>query len=383
MKLIKEAKKEIQADTENKLKKKLLALLRDDGRGHHHAKYAKRLEDFLIKIVPRAVDPKFIAAVSWEEMTIFISDGFVTNDPDIFYQLSVLMRHELAHYLLQHDIRMAKYLSDKYGDETYLRWSTSKLLHKTLNIVMDLEISNKVYKQDDDKEVVRNLTDGIRFLPGLVTDDIAAGWTSMNLIEMYDAVEKEMEGIKNSILAAWNALDLNKLINPFDKSAYIKNHIVHELHVYTDINRPTNFYGPLDKFIKTDNVPYHFALYDDDKSICIAKYSSLDEAWQELIVAIAEEFIPENGYTRQDVRDIVAEIAKTKPIDTYTIKSKAGYDVIKLYTPEDKFIAVDALKAMLSGLDEYDTWYAKIQKVLSDPKYSDADRQKILDAINK
>jgi hypothetical protein len=38
---------------------------------------------------------------------------------------------------------------------------------------------------------------------------------------------------------------------------------------------------------------------------------------------------------------------------------------------------------MLSELDEYDTWYAKVQKVLSDSKYSDADRQKIFDAINK
>jgi hypothetical protein len=84
------------------------------------------------------------------------------------------MRHELAHYLLQHDIRMAQYIAKKYGDEYANHFKLSNLLHKTLNIIMDLEISNKVYKQDDDKEVVKNLTDGVRFLPGLVTDDIAA-----------------------------------------------------------------------------------------------------------------------------------------------------------------------------------------------------------------
>ena len=84
------------------------------------------------------------------------------------------MRHELAHYLLQHDIRMAQYIAKKYGDVYYNHFKLSSLLHKTLNIIMDLEISNKVYKQDDDKKVVKNLTDGVRFLPGLVTEDIAA-----------------------------------------------------------------------------------------------------------------------------------------------------------------------------------------------------------------
>ena len=195
MKILKEAGKEIQTETEKKLKKKLLALLRNDGKGHHHAKYAARLEDFMIKIVPRAEEPNFVAAASWEDITVYISDGFVTNDQEIFYQLSVLMRHELAHYLLQHDIRMAKYISDKYGDEYAKHFKLSNLLHQTCNIVMDLEISNKVYLQDDDKAVVRNLTDGVRFLPGLVTEDIVSSWKKMNLIEMYDAVEKEIENI--------------------------------------------------------------------------------------------------------------------------------------------------------------------------------------------
>ena len=201
MKNLKEAGKEIQTETEKRLKKKLLALLRNDGKGHHHAKYAARLEDFMIKIVPRSEEPNFVAAVSWEDATVYISDGFVTNDPEIFYQLSVLMRHELAHYLLQHDIRMAKYISDKYGDEYAKHFKLSNLLHQTCNIIMDLEISNQVYIQNDDKDVVRNLTDGVRFLSGLVTEDIVSSWKKMNLIEMYDAVEKEIENIKQSIVA--------------------------------------------------------------------------------------------------------------------------------------------------------------------------------------
>ena len=43
---------------------------------------------------------------------------------------------------------------------------------------------------------------------------------------------------------------MSKLVNPFDKAAFIKNHIVNELNVYTDTKHPTNFFGTLDQFIK-------------------------------------------------------------------------------------------------------------------------------------
>ena len=52
MKIFKEAApREVMTKREKALKKKLIALLRDDGKGHRHAKYAERLEDFIIKIV--------------------------------------------------------------------------------------------------------------------------------------------------------------------------------------------------------------------------------------------------------------------------------------------------------------------------------------------
>ena len=47
-----EARREFMGDTEKRLKRKLIALLRDDGKGNHHAKYAERLEKFDIQIVP-------------------------------------------------------------------------------------------------------------------------------------------------------------------------------------------------------------------------------------------------------------------------------------------------------------------------------------------
>ena len=175
---------------------------------------------------------------------------------------------------------------------------------------------------------------------------------------------------------------MSKLVNPFDKKSYIKSHIISDLNVYTDIKHPTNFFGTLSKFIQNKAL-YHFVPFDSQNSICMVKFSSLPDLYQEIIIAIAEEFISQNGYTRQELRDRIVEIAKTSTVEVYILKGKNGNEIIKIYNPEEKFIAIDALKAMLPELDEYDTWYAKVQKVLSDSKYSDADRQKIFDAINK
>ena len=169
------------------------------------------------------------------------------------------------------------------------------------------------------------------------------------------------------------------------KKDYVRNFIVGKLHSYSDINHPTGFFCTLDEFIAgtKKNALYHFAPFDDGNSICVAKFTSLSDFYQEIIVKIAKEFVAANGYTRQDVRDRVAEIGKTSPLEPYSLKTNKKKELIKIYNPEEKFLAIDALKAMLHSLDEYDTWYAKIQKVLSDTKYSDADRQRILDEINK
>lgn len=76
-KLIEAPAREVETKRERVLKKYLMALLRDDKRGHKHAKYAERLEDFILKIVDHTKEPNMTAAVSFEEQTIYISDGFL------------------------------------------------------------------------------------------------------------------------------------------------------------------------------------------------------------------------------------------------------------------------------------------------------------------
>lgn len=167
---ITEAKeKEFESDAEKKLKRKLIALLKDDGNGHHHAKYAARLEDFLLKIVDREINPRMTAAINWEYDTIYVSSGFVTNDKALFSQLSVLMRHELAHNLMCHQVRMMHKLVSKYGEKHYTHIKMSQSIHELLNVIEDFEISNKRYTAED-KVTVQNLLIGGERIVGLVTE---------------------------------------------------------------------------------------------------------------------------------------------------------------------------------------------------------------------
>ena len=85
----------------------------------------------------------------------------------------------------------------------------------------------------------------------------------MTLIEMYDAVEAEIEAINKSILAKWDALDMSTLtMSKYDlgykEKGYIRNHIVDTLNAYADVKHPTNFFGTLTDFLK-NRALYHFA----------------------------------------------------------------------------------------------------------------------------
>ena len=380
MKKIREAQaQEWEGSAETTLKKRLIALLQDDGKGHRHAKFAARLKDFLIKIIDRNEQPNFTAAIQWEEPeTIFVSSGFLTNDEKLFGQLSVLMRHELAHNLMCHEIRMMHKITKKYGKKHYTRLKMSQSIHQILNIIEDFEISNERYTPED-KITVEHLWCGGREIKGLVTEK-HRDWDKMSLEEMYDAINEEIATVQNRILQRFDQLDLA------DKDLggsrdFITREIVSNLNNYTDYNHPTNFFGTLDKYMQ-DKALYHFVPYDDNGRICMIKYSNLPEQYQEIIKAIAKEFTEANGYNKQDLRDIVKEIAKTSGVTVYNINDKKNHIVIDLYTPEEKFLAIDCLKAIIPTLEEYNTWYEKIQKTLSDPKYAN-DLQRIFDEVNK
>lgn len=383
MKIFKEAApREVMTKREKALKKKLIALLRDDGKGHRHAKYAERLEDFIVKIVSLEDDPGMTAAVNFEEVTIYISEGFLT-DPDTFYQLNVLMRHELAHYLMQHQIRMLDKLISKYGKDSGTRMSMSIAIHKLLNIIEDFEISNKRYTEAD-KIIVKNMTLNFEVIGGLVTEEIRKDWQKLSVIEMYDMLSKEIESIQSSLRWSWNYGESVAEIGERDQD-WLKKNIRNIAYNYADEKRQTNFFGEIEKYIK-DKALYHFAVFDRPNKPCIIKFSTLPENYQNIIKDIYNEIAkPENQYTKAMVKDLILAVVKSSPFEITSLKhSTLGHTFSTLYTPEEKFIAVDTLKAMLPTLEHYQTWYDKVKRVLGDTsKYSTEDLEAVLAALNK
>ena len=386
--IIEATAREVSTKREKILKKRLLALLRDDGQGHKHAKYAERLEDFIIKIVSYKENPRMTAAVNFDEATIYISDGFL-SDPDTFYQLNVLMRHELAHYLMQHQLRMMHKFIEKYGEDGGTRISMSASLHHLMNIIEDFEISNERYT-DEDKIVVKNMKLAGREIGGLITEKIRGTWASMSVIEMYDALEEEIQKLQESILAKWQILDLDEI---GEKDDYI-HHNVKNTAFYIDVKAPTNFLGTLEKFVNNKAL-YHFFPFDEQDGHgriipCIVKYSSLPDVYQKITKDIFEAIT--NGYknasgntvfyTKQQVRDLIVEIAKTNILQVYDVMDPAGAELLNLYTPEEKLIAIDALKALLPTLELRQTWYDKVTKTMGDDtKYSLDDLEAALAAL--
>ena len=400
--LIEAQAREVETKRERVLKKYLMALLRDDRRGHKHAKYAERLEDFILKIVDHKKDPEMTAAVSFEEQTIYISDGFLMGGiwkdekkdqySDSFYQLNVLMRHELAHYLMQHQIRMMDKIISKYGKDGGTRISMSQSLHRLINIIEDFEISNTRYTAAD-KIVVKNMLLAGREIGGLVTENIRNGWEKLTVLQMFDKLTEEIEGLQQGILASWQALDLNKI---GDEEDYMHHNIKNTVALYIDTKAPTNFMGSVEKYVK-DQALYHFWPFDrieDGRPVlCIVRCSSLPDIFQNVIKdifnAITAGYKDANGnvmyYTKQMAREYLDTVAKSHVLQTVSLTApNANESFVTLYTPEEKLLATDTLKALIPTLELRKTWYDKVMRVMDDDsKYSIDDLESVLAALEK
>lgn len=401
-KLIEARAREVETKKEKVLKKYLMNLLRDDKRGHKHAKYAERLEDFILKIVDRNREPKMTAAISFDEQTIYISDGFLMGGiwkddkreqySDSFYQLNVLMRHELAHYLMQHQIRMMDKIIAKYGKDGGTRISMSQSLHHLINIIEDFEISNTRYTEAD-KIVVKNMVLAGREIGGLVTEKIRNGWEKLTVLQMFDKLSEEIEGLQQGILASWQALDLNKI---GDEEDYMHHNIKNTAALYIDTKAQTNFIGSIEKFVK-DQALYHFWPFDRVENgrpiLCIVKYSSLPDIYQDIIKGIFDTisggYEDTKGetvfYTKQIVKGYIETIAKSHVLQTITLTiPNSNKEFLTLYTPEEKLVATDTLKALIPTLELRQTWYDKVTRVMGDDtKYSIEDLESVLAALEK
>ena len=338
--------REFMNDTEKRLKKKLVALLRDDGKGHRHAKYADRLEKFDIQIVPLDVDPMFTAGIVFDRGIIYIGEGFLT-DPATFYQLNVLLRHELAHNLLMHQIRMAY----KVGEEAHLHIQLSQSLHELTNIIADDEISNRKYSEED-KIIVRNMTLNGKLIGGLVTEDHRKDWINMSIEEMYDQICIEIGEIQEQLLSGRSVIDI-----AMEKGDDPINGGILGAYVYLDITSDSVFPGTLKNFI--------------DKGCKVAGNRLRDE-FVEIVTDIFAE-LQDKSISDDEVKKLLTKIANSSPVETVDL---FGNKKVVLYTPEEKYIAVETLKKYRS---EYAEWYDKVLSSLDE--LSDDEIRELLDML--
>ena len=340
--------KHFMTDRERKVKKALCQLLIDKG----HRKYAERFWKLDFNIVDSKKHPDFTAAISFDEATVFISDGFLGSGQGIFNQLDVLLRHEMAHNLMMHQIRMMHVFKNVHkSDEAYEHIRYSASLHEILNIIEDFEISNKRYSSED-KKIVRNMMLNGQVIGGLVTED-HRGWDKMPLETMYNELSKELIQINSDIRSDPNWAPIKA--GTYNTPDILKLKGAELIKRYSDIMRPSGIKAPLNIFIKSK------------------AFSKFADIYKKIVLAIYEAFKDYTADTdKPKILDVISKIAATSPQEVFDIISPfTGEVVCTLYTPEDKMIANEILKN-LAGNINYDPLKFKIKRKQNTQEYKDA-----------
>ena len=364
-------------DRERKLKKALCQLLISKG----HRKYAERFWKLDFNIVDSKKHPDFTAAISFDEATVFISDGFLGSGRGIFNQLDVLLRHELAHNLMLHQIRLMYIFKKLHANDPedayeHIRYSAS--LHEILNWIEDFEISNKRYTGAD-KKIVRTMQLNGRVIGGLVTEDHRSGWDKMTLEAMYDELSKELIQINSAIRSdpSWKPIKEGT----YSEIDHLKMKGAQLISAYSDFMSPSGIRAPIDIFIKSK------------------AFNSYADIFKKLVVNIYEAF---KDYTsdaeKQELLNIVEAISLTGPQETFVIQSPfTGEAITTLYTPEDKMLASNVLKNMGGNINynpqkfnvkrktntqEYKDAWNKVIKTLDKKQFDDDVLTQVRDAIN-
>lgn len=316
-------------DRDRRVKKALCQLLIDKG----HRKYAERFWKLDFNIIPSAKYPDFTAAISFDEATVFLSDGFLGSGPAIFNQLDVLLRHEMAHNLMMHQIRMMYVFKKLHADdpeEAYAHIKVSMSLHKLLNYLEDFEISNKRYSSED-KKIVRMMQLNGRVIGGLVTEDHRGSWAKMSLEDMYNELTKELIQINAEIRSDpnWRPLKTGSYYEVDSVKALGKK----AMDLYRNTTSPSPIKCPIDYFMKQPAFKKQFA-----------------EIYQKLIATIYTKLeaerdqVTEQAFT-QHCLDLVQQIAVTTPTEAFKVTGPATKGVlVTLYSPEDKAVACMVLK---------------------------------------
>lgn len=349
-------------DRERRVKKALCQLLIDRG----HRKYAERFWKLDFNIIDSTKHPDFTAAISFDEATVFISDGFLGSGQGIFNQLDVLLRHELAHNLMMHQIRLMyvfKKLHANDPDEAYEHIRYSASLHEILNYIEDFEISNKRYTAAD-KKIVRAMQLNGAVIGGLVTEDHRGNWETLSLEAMYDELSKELIQINSDIRSDPSWLPIKD--GTTDQIDMFKMKGAEIIKTYSNVMKPSSIRAPIDVFIKSKIFNNYAPIY------------------KKLVTTLYDELANLNTEAdKASFLNIVQDIALTSPQEPFeVIHPKNGNIICTLYTPEDKMLASDVLKN-LGGNINYNPLKFNIKRKTNSQEYKDAWNKTIKTLDNK
>lgn len=360
-----------QTPEEHKLIEDLLDYLRFDGDAKRYEYYADLIEHFKIMFVDAEVYPNFTASVSFDSnpKTIRLSTGFilpVDENERMLAQLSVLLRHEMAHALMKHQMRASNEYIARFGDEGEKRIMKSPSLMDLNNIVADFEISNRRYTAED-KKIVQNMKMGNRIIGGLVTEEFRSDWQTLSL--------EEMDRLLEQYIKDQHYLMLYMIENNDDY--YLK---------YDDnakLLRLANQNPTLYSYVKAVDPKVKTNIANLDTLLKDANQGKWPEIYANLITTVIPEILKyKDNLTEKALTYCIKAIGQTAPLEkTYFTNPVDGSIVYELYTPEEKLLAIDILKCAIDDLNAFDRWKTEIETVLGNNKYTEADIKSILSAL--
>ena len=153
--------------------------------------YSKLLNEFDLNLTE---NPNVVAFMEPATGRIVVNRGLEET------QVSVIIRHEILHAFLKHELRLLQKLARDRGIDydslvdTELDELTSELKNvlysnDDFNIAADYEISNLGYT-DADKDAVRQININGQILSGLVTEDEHPDWIDYSVEDMYQELTR-------------------------------------------------------------------------------------------------------------------------------------------------------------------------------------------------
>ncbi len=162
----------------------------------------------------------------------------------------------------------------------------------------------------------------------------------LSLEQMYDEILTEVNEASTTLI---QMLENGTEPMAYEDKDIIKNTLLnpeYQAFIYKDTVSPSSIKRPLADFITKNrafkNFPEHFKKIVQSIATIIGSAAPI-------------------SYTDEQIKENIAEIAATKPTETFDLTSKeTGEFITDLITPEEKAIAVDILKRILQDRHLYD-----------------------------